>query len=81
VENFTLKDLDNGLVKANCMHEAFDFRETLSLCASKFNSKLKLVLFISQGKNHVLPTPNIFRRRIQLPTRIKSSRFWNLIPF
>jgi hypothetical protein len=50
------------------MHEAFEFREIVSLCASKFNSKRRLIPVLAEGKNLVLLTPNIFRRMLRLPT-------------
>jgi hypothetical protein len=50
------------------MPEAFDFREIVSLCASKFNSKHRLIPVLAEGKNLVLLTPNIFRIMLRLPT-------------
>jgi len=50
------------------MPEYFNFKETISLCESKFNSKCRLILVLIEGKNHVLLNPNIFRRILQLPT-------------
>jgi hypothetical protein len=42
------------------MSDAFDFKEIVSLCASKFNSKHQLILVLVEGKNLVLLNPNIF---------------------
>jgi hypothetical protein len=53
------------------MPEDFDIKKIVSLCASKFNSKCRLIPIIVEGKNHILLTPNIFIRIIRLPTSNK----------
>jgi hypothetical protein len=53
-----------GLAKVGCMPEAFDFRELVSWCASRFDSKHRMIQVVPEGRNLILLTPKVFRKML-----------------
>jgi hypothetical protein len=46
------------------MPEVFDFKELVSWCARRFDSKRRMIQVVVEGKNPVLLTPKVFRRML-----------------
>jgi hypothetical protein len=53
-----------GLVNVGCMPEVFDFRELVSWCACRFDSKSRTIRVAVEGKNPSLLTPKVFKRML-----------------
>jgi hypothetical protein len=60
-----------GLINVSCVLEVFDFKEPVSWCAQRFDSKTRMIQVTTKAKNPIILNPKVLKKIIHLPSTNK----------
>jgi hypothetical protein len=60
-----------GIINTGCVPNFFYFKESISWCALRFDSRTRIIKVTTKEKNPVILTPKLFKKMFHLPSANK----------